>query len=456
MKKNIFIVVFVLFSNSANADLNDEMNNFWNDLGGSSNSNSAYTSQSAGYYTGGSLNARAPVIQQQPFQVRAPSITAGCGGIDMFTGSFSHINLDQFVAQLKAIGSNSVGYAFQLALETLSPMISSVTNKLQAITDTINGFNINSCETAKFLVDGVRNKVVTAMESSCVLKAVEDGTVSDTDAGKVYCQSLSNQIRENEKLSDEEKNANINFTWQALKKNNYVSILGVETAQAFMSMVGTIIFDKKGVGNFIKPKGINTAFLTAFTNGGIIESYKCDESTVCLNLSDTNISISSSEAYNPRILSLLDSIGTKLKDTNNSQSLSESELNLIFSSSLPILRIMVNSVTNKSLLKNSDIAEIVSRDMVNKFLQDIANLMKTEVISLKTVNNNTDAVNLIEANIKEFQEFLKNNKNDIKSDIDSYLRIVEANQRLDQEMSSKVASHIKSVLDYSSELENNN
>ena len=116
-------------------NLSDDMNKFWNKLGGTSNSNSAYVNQSAGYYTGGSINARVPVIQERPFNIQTPKITAGCGGIDMFTGSFTHVNGEQFIAAGKAIGSNAIGYAFQLGLEALSPVIANTIGKLQEVID---------------------------------------------------------------------------------------------------------------------------------------------------------------------------------------------------------------------------------------------------------------------------------------------------------------------------------
>jgi hypothetical protein len=70
----------------------------------------------------------------------------------MFAGSFSHINADQFIALMKAIPSNAMGYAFQLALETVSPSIADVMNKMEDVMRSINGENLNSCELGKSIV----------------------------------------------------------------------------------------------------------------------------------------------------------------------------------------------------------------------------------------------------------------------------------------------------------------
>ncbi len=50
-----------------------------------------------------------------------PSFSAGCGGIDLFGGSFSFINMNQFVDLMRAVASNAAGYAFQLAINAMCP-----------------------------------------------------------------------------------------------------------------------------------------------------------------------------------------------------------------------------------------------------------------------------------------------------------------------------------------------
>ena len=96
-----FINVKDLFAKS----VGESMGDFWNDIGGSfSNSSEAggYQLQGAGYYTGGSFTARSKVVSVNPVNITPPGIRAGCGGIDIYTGSFSHINTDQFIALLKS------------------------------------------------------------------------------------------------------------------------------------------------------------------------------------------------------------------------------------------------------------------------------------------------------------------------------------------------------------------
>jgi conjugative transfer pilus assembly protein TraH len=103
---------------AAPADLNAEMQAMFNDLGalGNVTAPGAFRGQAMNLYTGGSLMMRSPAKNYSLADVQLPSLRAGCGGIDLFGGSFSFINKQQFVSLLQNIGANAVGYAFKLAL----------------------------------------------------------------------------------------------------------------------------------------------------------------------------------------------------------------------------------------------------------------------------------------------------------------------------------------------------
>ena len=80
--------------------------------------------------------------------VSLPSYRAGCGGIDAFAGAFSFIDSDQMIAFARAVAQNAAGFAFELALETISPVIAETMSKLRALAQWVNNQNVNSCETA--------------------------------------------------------------------------------------------------------------------------------------------------------------------------------------------------------------------------------------------------------------------------------------------------------------------
>ena len=138
-------------------DLNAEMQAMFNDLGalGNVTSPGAFRGQAMNLYTGGSLMMRAPGRNYPLVNAQLPSLRAGCGGIDLFGGAFSFINKQQFVALLQNIGSNAIGYAFKLALQSISPDIDKLLTELQDQINKINAMNINSCEAAQSLVNGI-------------------------------------------------------------------------------------------------------------------------------------------------------------------------------------------------------------------------------------------------------------------------------------------------------------
>ena len=137
----------------ARADVAGQMNDFFQDAGGAANVTgpSAYQGQTAGYYSMGNVWSRFPQKSVQPFNLQMPKVSAGCGGIDLFTGSFSFINGAEMVAMLKATANNALGFAFQLAIDSVSPEIGKVMDSMANKAQQMNQMNISSCEAAQGL-----------------------------------------------------------------------------------------------------------------------------------------------------------------------------------------------------------------------------------------------------------------------------------------------------------------
>ncbi|EOZ4603688.1 conjugal transfer protein TraH [Acinetobacter baumannii] len=119
----------------------------------------AIQGQTMNYMTGGSLFMRTPNTTYNLAAITPPSANAGCGGIDLYMGGFSFVNKEQFVAMLKNIGSNALGYGFKLALQNLCPTCDNVLQALQSASQQINRMNIDSCEAAKGIVNAATSTV---------------------------------------------------------------------------------------------------------------------------------------------------------------------------------------------------------------------------------------------------------------------------------------------------------
>ena len=78
---------------AAAGSLNQSAQQMFDDLGvvGNVTQPQAFRGQTLNTYTGGSLFVRSPTKSYQLAAFSAPYIKAGCGGIDIYGGSFSHI-----------------------------------------------------------------------------------------------------------------------------------------------------------------------------------------------------------------------------------------------------------------------------------------------------------------------------------------------------------------------------
>ena len=117
----------------ARADVASSMDGFLDDMDVAANVNgpTAFEGQSAGYYSLGNVWTRFPQKTTPIANLQLPSAKAGCGGIDIFAGSFSFINAGEIVALLKAIANNAVGFAFSLAIDTVCPECSKIMPNLR-------------------------------------------------------------------------------------------------------------------------------------------------------------------------------------------------------------------------------------------------------------------------------------------------------------------------------------
>ena len=228
-------------------DLNTEVNNMFNSLGaiGNYTAPGAFRGQAYNTYTGGNLMMRSPNKVYQLAAIQFPSAKAGCGGIDVFGGSFSHISATEFKNMLKNITAALPGIAFQLALEAVSPLLGGLTKWAKGLETWINNARINSCETAKAIVSTAAESLGYSSQETCADLAIEMGTESDRDAARRRCSSDRPSILAWARSSGDTNVRNKapfvgNLTWKALQRTG--SYLDDAERELIMSMVGTVIY----------------------------------------------------------------------------------------------------------------------------------------------------------------------------------------------------------------------
>lgn len=108
-------------------------------------------------YFGGRYTYKTQIFDENLVSMRLPSAKGGCGGIDIFGGSFSFINSDQIVQLLRQVASNAQGYAFQLAMDNMCPDCTKWMNELQTKMQALNENMSNSCQLAQGIINDASN-----------------------------------------------------------------------------------------------------------------------------------------------------------------------------------------------------------------------------------------------------------------------------------------------------------
>ncbi|WP_347990219.1 conjugal transfer protein TraH [Methylomonas sp. AM2-LC] len=292
MKKKQFLLFITLIGiiNTVSANLNEEMAGVFGDLINVTPAGS-YNTQRRGVIAGGSISMRTQTMNPNLISFTPPSINAGCGGIDLYGGSFSWINGAQFTQMLRNIAQASGGYAFHLAIEGMCPTCAQVMDKLQDDVNKINAMMKNSCTAAKQIDDmiGVSTAATgidTYVQNKTAWLLGKQGIVSDwlkpldpsnaTTATQTAAQNgVTNQITGN-------------VIWAALTQSNVQNWFSKNSTnptqmnQALMSLTGAPILGNNGDGTdvlqYVAPSILNVA---DFVEGGDVKIYQC-ESAACL------------------------------------------------------------------------------------------------------------------------------------------------------------------------------
>lgn len=137
----------------------------------------------------------------QLINITPPSINAGCGGISMFFGGFSFISGAQFSQLVQNIMEAALGYAIQLAIQTLCPACEAVLQVLQKAAQLANSLSNNTCQMAKEMVNfGAKELGLgsNALSSPASSKSGVTGKCAATEAsnggGSGFLSSLNSGV----------------------------------------------------------------------------------------------------------------------------------------------------------------------------------------------------------------------------------------------------------------------
>jgi len=449
-------LIYFINIKSINAkSVGESMGEFWNDIGGSfSNSSEAggYQLQGAGYYTGGSFTARSKVVSVNPINITPPGIRAGCGGIDIYTGSFSHINTDQFIALLKAIPSNALGFAFQLALETMSPSIKGTLDQLQSIIDRINNVNLNSCDLAQGLVGGGL-ALAGKTEAYCKTTANSQGWATDFARASAECKTggkSTDHIKSANDVHGDQRPVDINIAWEVLKKSPLLKDNNNEMAEFVQALTGTIIIktpqnENSGPETSYKSNIIvKNETIKAILEGGSINILSCDDKEKCLNPSEKNINIAEDKGFKKKIAKLMGEMVAKIASGEKFES---KHIDLVSKTSVPIHKAMIvrqayfGSSSAASGINPEYYSSLVAIDMLYNYLDEILKSVQEQAKQVK--NFDQENVDKFQKGVENARKELAEYRIDSKDSFERGLKIIEETQKIQSMLAARMSNKMK-------------
>jgi conjugative transfer pilus assembly protein TraH len=444
------------------ADLNTEMDNMFNSLGGVGNYTApgAFKSQALNTYTGGNVYLRVPQRSYQLAQVAWPSAKGSCGGIDVYGGSFSHIAASEFRDALRRIRSAIPGIAFQMAIDAVSPLFGSTLKTMTNLMTMVNNARINSCETASALVNSAWDSTGFNNESKCTRAAVEDGSASDTEEAKRMCAGgnltgLLDSFRANPNPAI---NTLVpwtgNLTWDLLKR---IPSLDDQSRELVMNMVGTVIYYPasssleqqhipptiKSIKDLLYGQGATGTNIT-------VDFWVCDDYDVCDEPTLRTINIEPMTTKVERALrSISDHISTRTPIPNNS-----AEIALVNNTSLPIYRILSvgNTIPNTGLPYTliSKYRDVIASDYTAGFMMQfsaaaLSALRKKGQLSAEQQKDLSD----LHADVKRMREEIATENIAAYRKLGAVSDVVGEMERLERSLRSNMSANLLDMLAYS-------
>lgn len=466
-QKLIFIVA-CLISLDSYADVGTKLNGWFDDMNYSNvTAPGVYESQGARQYTLGGISTRAPITQ--PFNivnVQTPRFSAGCGGIDVFTGGFDMVDADQFVENLRAIGQNAQSLAFMLAIQIVSPQLSGVMEEIQSWAEKLNSLNMDSCEAARALVGGTM-EMFGATEANCTLKRMEQFGESYGIANN-NCTTNGN-ISTTEAAGGDANMADFvkgNIAWYVLMQDTFFSN-DLQFAELIMNLTGTVIITDAdatddGPNNIIEispallevggKERFNNIFsaLLYGANSDPLQIYRCQpavaDKAACLSVSSLSNLPVNFQGLSDTVQALIDSIVDKI---GADSALSTTERGILVSTTLPLYRYLtsvtaaVPGATSATLRsETTQYAQFIAKDIIISSLQAIIDRVDSKSRNLDQNMSYASAIKNWREQLDEVAKGLNEIKNANKQMATNFTQMRETIRGYEKEVISRLGGSI--------------
>ena len=445
----------VAFTAPAKADVLTEMESFWQGAAVNTTGPMAFRGQASGHWTLGNLYLRSPVRSEQIATVNLPSFRAGCGGIDMFAGAFSFIDSDQLVAAARAIAQNATGFAFELALETISPVIAETMSKLRALSTWVNNRNVNSCETAQALVGAVWSRNDRASASICAAIGTSQGIFSDYAAARHGCGADGKRHSTLAAASGEmaeQVPVNVNYAWRAVQASSFLSA-DTGLAEFAMSVSGTVIVtaptadaDTSGARvRVLEPLALDRRVTEVLMEGGgQLPVYACDTTAACLNPTLGSVTVPAGQGFRARVAGLLrDLVAAVRTDTAPPAA----ALGLVNLTTLPVYRVANTAAAYRGAVVDQEIdalAEAVALDLLQVWIADLHRTVEERAGTLDIADG--EQLTRWREGLRANRTALARHRNEGLERFNTALAVVEKLRLIETELAGALSADLRAAL----------
>jgi conjugative transfer pilus assembly protein TraH len=437
------------------AGISEDLMVFFKSTGMASNVTSpgAYQDQTAGFYTGGSIVTRNAVRNAQIATIQMPGYRAGCGGIDLWLGGFSHIKAEQLIEMLRNIGSATASYAFMLAMQTVSSQIYNILNELNNLATKVNQTNVNSCEVAATALGGIWPKSDQASKHLCQSMGSNLGAFSDWSTARQGCGAGGDRERVfRERGSDPRYKdmfvGEFNLAWKAIQANAFLRS-DQELAQLFLTLVGSIILRSGGAhtsyykGGAVGDKSYEVITLpghadrddvvTGLLIGGATSMYVCNDDA-CLYPTLKKTILSDHHALQKRVHAILESLVQKIYEDGEP---TEEEKDFLNSTRLPVFK-MLNVLTafrkGHAPLDIHQYADLIALDVLYKYILEVIDIVHDSVTQLRAVQVEESHMEAFLGQLRTARKGITIRRNNAFQHMDSVLSFVQSTQLIEKQL----------------------
>jgi len=444
MIRIVSLSILLTISISAKASISSDLTHFFNKTGYASNVTSpmAFESQASGYFGGGSLFVRSQVREYRLVHLSMPTYRAGCGGIDLFTGSFSFLSSEKLVELGKQVMNDGGAYAVDVMLNSTVPQLAHVRDNLINLEQKANQSNINSCHMAQNLVGGIFPKTAESQQKICKDIGTQSGMFSDFAKAQQGCSSHKDFDKAMDKASKDESTRkkvilNKNLVWSMLKENPLFSSDN-ELAEMMMSLTGTYIIDKQGkvtnVPSLANSSGLINALVGANAGAKSAQIWHCKDSK-CMSVDMKTIDIPEDKTLNYKVKNLLLELNEKVKSDSSPEPAQKGFLNMISIPALKFLVVLNSTDYGNAAIDIEEYSTLIAQDLLENYMTGLLQEVSNSTFGMQA---NEDLVKDVQKRINSARQTIAKINPKISQRLKEKLMLAEYISRVEKQVSSQM------------------